>query len=109
MEFNTTSNQYGAPYDLEDALVKADDASTILDKLVKRVDKEPNLTADELREDLVEAERLVAIVADEIFTENDIHSIDDWKDLIMAMLPDNASVAMVNDVEEALARFTHFY
>ena len=54
MEFNITSNRYGSTYDLEDALDKTNDASIILDKLVDRVEKEPNLTAEELRDDLME-------------------------------------------------------
>ena len=109
MEFNITSNRYGSPYDLEDALDKTNDASIILDKLVDRVEKEPNLTAEELRDDLMEASRLVSIAADEIFTEDEIHSIDDWKDLVMAMLPAGASAAMANDVEAALENIKSVY
>lgn len=35
--------------------------------------------------------------------------IEDWKDIVISTLPDKASVAMANDVEEALEQFKNVY
>lgn len=41
--------------------------------------------------------------------ENGADDIDDWKDIVISTLPSGASVAMANDVEEALDRFKNVY
>lgn len=37
------------------------------------------------------------------------NGIEDWKDLVISTLPEGASMAMANDVEEALEQFKNVY
>ncbi len=41
--------------------------------------------------------------------KNGADDINDWKDIVISTLPAGASVAMANDVEDALDKFTHVY
>ncbi len=56
----------------------------------------------------------VRFIRDEIIKALDVipkstNNVEDWKDLVIGLLPNRASVAMANDVEDALDKFKSVY
>lgn len=104
--FNMKTNQYGSPFDLEKAYNDVSVASKNVDSVISKIDS-GKVDLDDIRKTLMSVSDTLNDAYSEIPYEPD--NVEDWKDLVIGLLPNGASVAMANDVEAALENIKSVY
>ena len=108
-------NESIATVNIDEAVEYLDIASDSLGELLDIFESEyqhgnSQVTVD--AEDIISKLKYAKQRVDEAWFDlpkNGADDINDWKDIVISTLPADASVAMANDVEDALDKFTHVY
>lgn len=100
-------NEATATVNIDEAVEYLDYASSELQELMDLAAHTENIPKDFIDKLKYAKEKVDTAWFD--LPKNGADDIDDWKDIVISTLPSGASVAMANDVEEALDRFKNVY
>lgn len=100
-------NEATATVNIDEAVEYLDYASDELQELMDLAARTENIPKDFIDKLKYAKEKVDTAWFD--LPQGGADDIEDWKDIVISTLPDKASVAMANDVEEALEQFKNVY